>query len=144
MSKNRFISATRFIPASPQAIFDFLADPTKHPLLDGTKSVLSVKKAPARLSLGAKFSMNMMVKKNYSTTNTVSSFEEGKVIAWHHWARFIWRYDLEPVEGGTQVTESFDYNRPWGFTIEKVGFIERNQRGMESSLELLEKLVTSS
>lgn len=85
--------------------------------------------------------MNMLVKKNYSTTNTVSSFEEGKVIAWHHWARFIWRYDLVPVEGGTQVTESFNYDRPWGFTIERVGFIERNQRGMETSLELLEQLV---
>ena len=142
MGNKRVITATKFIAQPAQKIFDILADPTKHPLLDGTKSVLSVKSAPARLSLGAKFSMNMLVKRKYSTTNTVSSFEEGRVIAWHHWARFVWRYDLVPVEGGTQVTESFDYNRPWGFTIEKVGFIERNQRGMEQSLELLEQLVS--
>ena len=55
--------------------------------------------------------MSMKIGVPYSISNTVVEFEEGSVIAWQHFGRHIWRYRLEPVPGGTTVTEEFDYRR---------------------------------
>jgi uncharacterized protein YndB with AHSA1/START domain len=139
----RVVSASRIIAASPEAIFEVLADPTKHPLIDGSGTVTAARSNPPRLSLGAKFSMDMKLGARYTTRNVVCEFEEGRRIAWHHVARFIWRYELEPVEGGTKVTESFDYSKPWGIAMIPFGVPERNRWGMERSLVLLDQLVTS-
>ena len=143
MTKSRVVSATRFIPAPASQIFAVLADPRQHVLLDGSESVMAVRRAPERLYLGARFSMSMKIGAKYSTVNKVVAFDEGRCIAWHHVARFIWRYDLVEVEGGTRVTESFDYNRPWAWTIMALGFPERNRHSMEETLERLERVVTS-
>jgi uncharacterized protein YndB with AHSA1/START domain len=143
MSSSRSISVSRLIHAPPSRIFDLLADPRQHVLLDGSGSVSSVKSAPARLALGSTFSMHMKMGFGYVTRNRVVVFEENRAIAWHHFALFIWRYDLEEVEGGTMVTESFNYDRPWAFAIIALGFPERNRRGMEGTLERLEAAVTS-
>jgi len=40
-------------------------------------------------------------------------------------AQFVWRYELEEVEGGTMVTESFNYDKPWAFVIIAMGFPRR-------------------
>ncbi|HEY5092363.1 MAG TPA: SRPBCC family protein [Acidimicrobiales bacterium] len=143
MASPRTISVTRFMAASPATIFELLADPRKHSLFDGSGTVTGVKDAPVRLTLGSTFSMDMKMKLGYVTRNRVVVFEENRSIAWHHFARFIWRYDLEEVEGGTNVTESFDYNRPWGFAIELVKFPERNRVAMIATLQRLEAIVTA-
>jgi hypothetical protein len=129
--------------ASPATIFDLLADPRKHALFDGSDTVTGVKNAPARLTLGSTFSMDMKMKLGYVTRNRVVVFDENRAIAWHHFAQFIWRYDLDEVEGGTNVTESFDYNRPWGFAIEWFNFPERNRVAMDATLKRLEGIVTA-
>ena len=143
MASSRTISVTRFMAAPPATIFDLLADPRKHSLFDGSGTVTGVKDAPVRLALGSTFSMDMKMKLGYVTRNRVVVFEENRSIAWHHVARFIWRYDLEEVEGGTNVTESFDYNRPWGFAIEWFKFPDRNRVAMDATLERLEAIVTA-
>ncbi len=143
MASLRTISVTRFMAAPPATIFDLLADPRKHSLFDGSGTVTGVKDAPVRLALGSTFSMDMKMKLGYVTRNRVVVFEENRSIAWHHVARFIWRYDLEEVEGGTNVTESFDYNRPWGFAIEWFKFPDRNRVAMDATLERLESIVTA-
>ena len=99
MSKKNIISTSRVIAAPASKIFDLLADPRQHSKLDGLGSVVSVLKGPDRLFLGAKFKMQMNRKAKYATSNVVSTFEENKAIAWHHFAHFIWRYDLEEVPG---------------------------------------------
>jgi len=138
---SRIVSATRIIPASPEQIFDLLANPEGHVRIDGSGSVKSTKGNPQRLTKGAKFSMDMKVGIPYSITNTVCEFEENRTIAWHHFAQFIWRYDLEPVEGGTKVTESFDYSKPWGVVLTLTGTGTTNQKNMESTLEKIEELL---
>ena len=143
MSKKNFISTSRVIAAPASKIFDLLADPNQHSKLDGLGSVVGVAKGPDRLFLGAKFKMKMNRKAKYTTSNVVSSFEENKCIAWHHFSQFIWRYDLEEVSGGTKVTESFDFTKPWGFFIPLIGWDTADQRGMEKTLEILEKVVTA-
>lgn len=103
------ISRSRVVPAPPEAIFDLLADPRKHQVVDGSAMVQGVLEAPDRLSKGATFGMRMQkgpVK--YKIKNTVEEFEENRLIAWRHFGKHRWRYELEPVEGGTKVTESFD------------------------------------
>ncbi len=141
MAHRRVVTATRVVPAAPQRVFDLLADARQHPLLDGSGTVLAVRSAPPRLFLGATFAMGMRQGLPYVTRNRVVVFEEGRTIAWHHPARFVWRYDLEPVEDGTRVSESFDYSAPWGVVIEWLGWPERNRRAMEATLERLSRLV---
>lgn len=143
MKPTRTISVTRLIPAPASTIFDLLADPRRHVALDGSGSVVGVKSAPERLFLGAKFSMNMKMGAKYSTANKVVAFDENRCIAWHHVARFVWRYDLEEVEGGTRVTESFNYDKPWAFLITSAGFPQRNRLGMEATLQRLDASVTA-
>jgi len=87
--------------------------------------------------------MHMKMGLGYITRNRVVEFEENRRIAWHHFALFIWRYDLKEVEGGTLVTESFNYDRPWAFAIIALGFPEKNRAAMEVTLERLEAAVTS-
>jgi uncharacterized protein YndB with AHSA1/START domain len=143
MNHDRIVTATRLIAAPPKAIFDLLADPRKHSVFDGSGSVQRVRKGPDRLYLGAKFSMDMKLGVSYFVSNKVVAFEENKCIAWHHFAQFIWRYDLEEVPGGTQVTESFNYDKPWAFSVKLTHKAESNRLAMEATLERIEKIVTA-
>ena len=104
-------SASIIINAPAAIIFNLLADPAMHSRIDGSKSVQSVIKAPTRLTLGAKFSMNMKIGVRYRITNRVIEFEEGKLIAWRHLGRWVWRYETKEITPNqTVVVESFDGN----------------------------------
>ena len=140
---SRTVTATRIIAAPAEKIFDVLADPSQHPAIDGSGSLTKPRSNLGRLSLGAKFSMDMKLVVPYVTKNVVSEFEENRLIAWHHFAKFIWRYELEAVDGGTKVTETFDYSKPWGVILTPLGIPEKNRVGMEKTLERLEHLVTT-
>ena len=143
MTKVRSVSASRVIAAPPAAIFDLLADPRQHATFDGSGTVLEVKRAPKRLTLGAKFSMNMKMGVGYFVRNTVVAFEENRCIAWHHFSQFVWRYDLDEVPGGTKVTESFNYDTPWSFVITWSDWPKKNRRSMEATLERIASIVTA-
>ncbi|MFZ1062350.1 MAG: SRPBCC family protein [Acidimicrobiales bacterium] len=143
MSSKNVVSTSRIIPAPPSVIFDLLADPRKHSSLDVSGSVVRVRKAPERLYLGAKFSMDMKLGLSYFVRNKVVVFEENKCIAWHHVAQFIWRYDLEEVPGGTKVTESFDYDKPWAFVITLWHKEQSNLANMDATLARIEQIVTA-
>jgi hypothetical protein len=54
--------------------------------------------------------MKMRILVPYNMMNTVVEFEEGARIGWRHIGGHVWRYILEPVNGGTKVTEEFDMN----------------------------------
>lgn len=110
-SNNKVVSRSIFVPASAQEIFDLLANPRRHHEIDGSGSVKeALIDAPEKLSLNAKFGMNMRIGVPYKMTNTVVEFEENRRIAWRHFGGHIWRYVLEPTEAGTNVTEQFDWN----------------------------------
>jgi len=103
------------VNAPPELVFEVLADPTQHSLIDGSGMVRSNVSGPVRLSLGAKFGMSMHFLVPYSIRNTVMEFEEGELIAWRHFNGHRWRYELRPVLDvngttvvATEVTESFD------------------------------------
>ena len=111
-------SVERVIAVPPQEIFDLLADPSHHPEIDGSGSVRAAKRGSQRLVLGSTFTMSMRVGVAYSTVSEVVEYEVDRPIPWQTYstikwlARFgggrIWRYELEPVDGGTLVRETWD------------------------------------
>lgn len=108
-------SARITIDAPAISIFEIIATPSLHPKIDGSNSVKSVNWGPERLTLGAKFGMKMRLGIPYRITNHVVEFEDGKLIAWRHLGRWVWRYELEPISPTqTLITESFD-GRPSPF-----------------------------
>lgn len=135
----KVLSATKVVPATPQRIFDLLADPSQHPTIDGSGSVRKAQSgSPTRLSLGARFGMDMKIGVPYKITNEVVEFDEPKQIAWRHFGGHIWRYILEPVDGGTRVTEQFDWNKSKSPIVLKLsGAFDKNQKSMEATLERL-------
>jgi uncharacterized protein YndB with AHSA1/START domain len=137
----RQISATRIVAADPQTIFDLLADPTRHCEIDGSGTVRSAQPGgPARLSLGAQFGMSMKMGAPYKITNTVVAFDEPRHVAWRHFGKHEWHYRLTPVEGGTEVTETFDYSMLPGYRakmLELMGFPKRNRVSIDATLDRL-------
>lgn len=136
---DKVVRGIRFVPAEPQAIFDLLADPAKHALIDGSGSVRgSTADAPQRLALGSKFSMSMKLGVPYKITNEVVEFDEPSLIAWRHMGKHIWRYRLRSVEGGTEVTEEFDFRPARSATALKLtGTPKRNAKAIEATLDRL-------
>ncbi len=140
-TKTKIVSVERFVSAAPGLIFEVLADPRQHSKIDGSGSVKAARvSAPPRLSLDAKFTMDMKIGVPYKMTNTVVEFEENRRIAWRHLGGHIWRYILEPVDGGTKVVEQFDYNGSKSVLILKLrGSMKSNEKFMTKTLENLEK-----
>ena len=144
-TKTKIVSVERFVSAAPGLIFEILADPRQHSKFDGSGSVRAAKvSAPSRLSKGAKFTMDMKIGVPYKMTNTVVEFEENRRIAWQHFGGHIWRYILEPVDGGTKVTEQFDYNGSKSVLMLKLrGSMGSNEKFMVKTLENIEKHFTA-
>jgi len=137
------------VPASPAAVFDLLADPSRHLDLDGSGTLRGAMEAPSRLSLGARFGMNMKAGAPYTMVNEVVEFEPDRRIAWQARPTIslaqkviggrIYRYELEPQGDGTLVRETWDISQEripplvWGLR----GPVRRS---MERTLHRIEML----
>lgn len=135
---DRVISASATIPAPAATVFAILTDPRQHPRIDGSGSVRGVVRGPERLTAGSRFGMDMKLHGvPYKIRNRVVEFEQDRLVAWRHVGAHRWRYELEPVEGGTLVTESFDYSRYpalGALVLERLGLVEGNRRAIERTL----------
>lgn len=141
----RQVSVTRIVATTPEKIFALLTDPAQHPVLDGSGTVRAPRDgAPQRLVLGSKFGMEMKMGTSYKIENTVVEFEENRLIAWRHFNGHRWRWQLEPVDGGTRVTETFDWSTARiPFLIELIRFPRKNQVAIENTLERLSGMFAS-
>ena len=142
-------SVEREIATPPEAIFDLLADPHRHPEIDGSGSVKQAVEGPTRVSLGSKFQMAMKRGIKYEMVSEIIEFEENRRIAWQsrpaskRGAKFggrIWRYELEPTATGTRVRET------WDISQEKIKAIVRparksTRKAMEATLARIEQIV---
>jgi uncharacterized protein YndB with AHSA1/START domain len=146
-------SAERVIPAPPEAIFALIADPRRHKDIDGSGTVRDAKNLPEQLSLGASFGMSMKLGIPYSMVSTVIEFEPNRVIAWQTRPPIgkrlaggrIWRYELEPVDGGTgqiytKVTETWDISQEVMKAMVRPAR-EHTIKNMAATLERIEELV---
>lgn len=139
----RQVSVSRVIPAPPEVIFAVIADASRHADFDGSGSVKGAVGEPEPLKLGSTFGMSMRIGLPYRIQNQVVEYEPDRLIAWQHFGKHRWRYELEPVEGGTEVTETFDWStaRVPKF-IELMGYPKKHPAAMEKTLERLEAVVT--
>lgn len=142
---DQVVSVSRKINASPEAIFDVLTDPARHVEFDGSGTVQRLRGESERLELGSKFGMAMkMGPLPYPIKNKVVEYDENRLIAWAHFGKHRWRYELEPVDGGaaTNVTESFDWSTATvPKAIEMAGYPKRHPANMEATLERLAAIV---
>lgn len=145
---DKTISATTTVDAPPDVVFAIIADPRQHPRIDGSGSVRNVIEGPERLTEGAEFGVSMkLFGLPYKISNRVVEFEQNRHLAWRHFGSHRWRYELEPTpDGGTRVTETFDYTRYGTLAsgvIRVAGFPARNRRGIEATLVRLKAAAES-
>jgi hypothetical protein len=142
------------IDAPAAALFAVVADANRHPEIDGSGTVVKAKAGtPQQLALGSTFGMSMKMGIPYSMSNTVIEYEQDRHIAWKTVfsgplgrviGGRIWRYQFEPVEGGTKVTESWDISQDKQKAFLKLGkMADATAEGMTKSLERLATVVAS-
>ena len=141
----RVLSVSRDIAAPAATIFDLLTDPARHGEFDGSGMVQELRGDDDRLTLGSKFGMNMkMGLLPYRITNTVVEYEDERLIAWEHFGKHRWRYQLEPLHDGssTRVTESFDWSTSRSpKMIEVMGYPKKHRPNIERTLANIAEIV---
>ncbi len=139
----RQVSDTRTIDAAPAELFDLLANPAKHPLIDGSGTLVAARSVgPHRLELGSRFGMDMKMGMPYKILNTVVEFELNERIAWRHFYGHRWRWELTDLgDGRTRVTETFDWSTARiPVAIELARFPGKNLKGIRATLVRLAEL----
>jgi hypothetical protein len=135
------VSASIDIAAPAPEIFDILANPLRHAEIDGSDMIRRCLDGPERLGLGSEFVMSMRFSGvPYRVRNRVVEFEENRLIAWRHFEPQRWRFQLEPTESGTRVSETFDYSYwpPVGrLLLVGLGWLRRNETAIAKTLALL-------
>lgn len=154
MSKD-VVSVERVIPVPAERIFALLSDAGRHKELDGSGTLQGLRAEPQPLGLGAEFGMKMRAYGvPYRMKNRVIEFEQDRSIAWQTLPDYpltgriaagrIWRYELEPVDGGTLVRESWDITREAPLTKPLVrGLGPKTQADMARTLERIEQIVAT-
>jgi hypothetical protein len=126
------IQATVTVDATPEAVFDVLADPSTHQAVDGTGWVRGPLDAARLTEVGQVFRVTMYhdnhPEKYYEMANRVEVIDPPRTIAWQpgqgpdergylmggterEFGGWIWRYDLEAVgTEQTRVTLTYDWS----------------------------------
>lgn len=128
-------SASAVVNASPSEVFDFLRRPANHAVISGDSSVKGTVKGPEVLGEGDRFGMSMKIGVPYRVTSKVVEFEHDRRIAWCHFGGHRWRWELEPVDGATKVTETYDQSTakaPW--LLRLAGYPAKHQENLERSV----------
>jgi len=153
--KGYVLTVQKLIKAPPEAVFAILSDAGKHSLIDGSGMLRgSVQNADEQLTLGSAFGMNMKLGVRYQTESRVVEFDQNRRIAWQTgptgtWGRYvagrIWRYELEQMEDGTLVRESWDITADHQRMLLKLGGIYsgKTKRDMQRTLARLDSIVAA-
>jgi uncharacterized protein YndB with AHSA1/START domain len=146
--KTDTVSVERTIPAPPEQIFALLADAGQHETFDGSGTLRGTSKPSRPLSLGTRFGMSMHMGVGYKTSNEVVEFEPNRRIAWRTTGAKgliggrVWRYELQPVEGGTLVRETWDITHDkQKFLLKRTSMPRANEAGMRKTLERIAAVV---
>lgn len=150
MSENS-ISASRVIDAPADAIFDVLSLPSRHRQIDGSGTVVSGDDQRIQ-EVGQVFVMNMNGEHmggDYVMENTVSGFDENKLLAWKPQPQgaalegWEWIWELEPQgPGATLVTETYSWEHATPEARKAVSFPLFEEGALEHSLERLATAVS--
>jgi hypothetical protein len=121
MSDERF-EVRRAIAADPGAIFDVLRDPLGHVAIDASGMLMSATGEPVT-AVGDTFVVHMDREALndyplglYDVTVEIVTFERDREIAWTIIGQLkpqighVYGYRLEPIDGGTVVTQYYDWS----------------------------------
>jgi hypothetical protein len=137
----RKVSRRVTVTAPAADIFALVADPHRHPELDGSGTVRQAPvTGPHELSPGARFTVAMkQYGVPYKITSTVTAFEPGRLVEWQHPAGHRWRWEFaEVTPGTTEVTETFDYSTAKApRVLELLGQPAKNATGITRTLQAL-------
>src|ERR1700759_458011 len=107
-------SASREIAATPERIFELIADPAKQPSWDGNDNLSEAQAGQRVRQAGDVFRMTLTT--GSVRENHVVEFEEARRIAWHpsevgrRQPGALWRWELEPLgDSRTLVTHTDDW-----------------------------------
>lgn len=145
---------TAVISAPPDVLWSIVSDVTRTPDLSPEISRCRWLDGADGPAVGARFeAINTVNGKSWKNRPVVTVADPGSVFAFERTEPFAgtvaWRYELEPVEGGTRVTLSYEVTRAltrvgW-FIIERLfGCRDRRgdlARGMEQTLQRLAEVV---
>jgi hypothetical protein len=163
MSEALTVSVAKEIPAPADFVFALLADPSKHPEIDGSGMLREATSRGQISGVGDTFTMQMHNEEmgDYEMINHVVEYEPGRSIAWEPAllragreddkedegvrSGHRWSFDLQPVSSGkTVVTESYDCSRALAWLQKAVKGGSRWQASMEASLENIYRLCSTS
>jgi uncharacterized protein YndB with AHSA1/START domain len=112
----RVVSASREIAATPERIFELIADPAQQPRWDGNENLSEARAGQRVRHAGDVFLMTLTT--GSVRENHVVEFEEARRIAWHpsevgrRQPGHLWRWELEPVgDSRTLVTHTYDWTQ---------------------------------
>lgn len=140
------VSRQIVVDATPEEVFDLLANPHRHHEIDGSGTVKPQVIGPRRLEYGDRFRVSMAMKGiPNAITSTVTRIEPGRIVEWRHPGGHRWRWEFEPAEDGrTRVTETFDFGDSPSLLMKLVKAPERNAEGIEASLRKLQRYFAGS
>jgi hypothetical protein len=141
----------RYIEASPEALYDLIADVTRTPEI--TPDIVKVEWLDGATgpALGARFkAINKQGRgPNWSNKPIITVLEPGREIAWERTEPFggtvEWRYRFEPEGSGTRITESYRVVKPlalfgWFVIGTLYGLKDRRSDLRASMLRTLDRL----
>lgn len=113
--EQRVVSASRLISASPERVFELIADPEQQPRWDGNDNLRAAAAGQRVHEVGDVFTMTL--RRGGIRENRIVEFVEGRLIAWRpnvpgkQPPGHLWRWQVEPLdEGRTLVTHTYDWS----------------------------------
>ncbi len=121
------------VPASPEDVYDLVADVTRTPEFSPEVTSCRWRDGATGPAVGARFEAvnTNAAGRSWRNRPVVTAADRGREFAFSRTEALsgtvVWRYRFEPVDGGTRVTESYEVVRP----IPRVGWfvIEHIFRG---------------
>lgn len=128
MDTDKKLQASRVVAAPADHVFALLSDPHRHSALDGAGMIRGVEgDTPPISGIGQVFTMNMHADDlgDYRMVNSVTAFVPGARVGWApkvdptcelagklgdmEASGHTFTYDLREVDGGTEVTSTYDW-----------------------------------
>jgi hypothetical protein len=151
-------SVDRYIEASPEALYDVIADVTRTPELSPEIVACEWIDGATGPAVGARFRATNHAGRgpNWHNTPVIAVAERGRELAFSRTEKaagtITWRYVFTPEGSGTRITESYEVTRPvtlFGWFV--IGVLYGNKdrrgdlhRGMTQTLERLAALTEKS
>lgn len=136
------ISYRVHVNATVDQLWPLAVNPHRHHELDGSDTLSNKVSGPEELRTGDTFNIWMRrLGIPYTLKMRVLVADPAHEIAWQHPSKHVWHWVFEPADdGGTWVTETFDYRQASPFTLRmwKLGDVfNRNAGDIRATLHRL-------